>query len=101
MNRDVVIVGGARTPFCEWQGGKRGDGAPGGLLKDISSEELGAIAIRGALEKTGTSPDANTPSFAFPFTRDARTLSDIKQTRAHGVHSSSSPPGTHEFNSTE
>ncbi len=58
MNRDVVIVGGARTPFCEWQGGKRGDGAPGGLLKDISSEELGAIAIRGALEKTGTSPDA-------------------------------------------
>ena len=58
MNRDVVIVGGARTPFCEWQGGKRGDGAPGGLLKDVSSEELGAIAIRGALEKTGTSPDA-------------------------------------------
>ncbi|MFL2978513.1 MAG: acetyl-CoA C-acyltransferase [Candidatus Poseidoniales archaeon] len=58
MNRDVVIVGGARTPFCEWQGGKRGDGAPGGLLKDISSEELGAIAIRGALEKTGTSPSA-------------------------------------------
>lgn len=58
MNRDVVIVGGARTPFCEWQGGKRGDGAPGGLLKDVSSEELGAIAIRGALEKTGTSPSA-------------------------------------------
>ena len=19
---DVVIIGGARTPFCEWQGGK-------------------------------------------------------------------------------
>ena len=30
---EVVIVGGARTPFCEWQGGKRGDGQPGGLLK--------------------------------------------------------------------
>ncbi len=54
---DVVIVGGARTPFCEWQGGKRGDGGPGGLLKDISAEDLGAIAIKGALEKTGTSPD--------------------------------------------
>tara|TARA_B100000900_G_C20552524_1_gene705367 strand:+ start:272 stop:1495 length:1224 start_codon:yes stop_codon:yes gene_type:complete len=53
---DVVIVGGARTPFCEWQGGKRGDGLPGGLLKDISALKLGEIAIRGALEKTGTSP---------------------------------------------
>ena len=53
---DVVIIGGARTPFCEWQGGKRGDGLPGGLLKDISALKLGEIAIRGALEKTGTSP---------------------------------------------
>ena len=54
---DVVIVGGARTPFCEWQGGKRGDGQPGGLLKDVSALKLGEIAIRGALEKTGTSPE--------------------------------------------
>lgn len=54
---DVVIVGGARTPFCEWQGGKRGDGLPGGLLKDISALKLGEIAIRGALENTGTSPE--------------------------------------------
>ncbi len=54
---DVVIIGGARTPFCEWQGGKRGDGRPGGLLKDISALKLGEIAIRGALEKTGTSPE--------------------------------------------
>ena len=54
---DVVIIGGARTPFCEWQGGKRGDGLPGGLLKDISALKLGGIAIRGALEKTGTSPE--------------------------------------------
>ena len=58
MIEDVVIVGGARTPFCEWQGGKRGDGQPGGLLKDISAEDLGAIAIKGALEKTGTSPES-------------------------------------------
>ena len=54
---DIVIVGGARTPFCEWQGGKRGDGQPGGLLKDVSALKLGEIAIRGALEKTGTSPE--------------------------------------------
>lgn len=54
---DVVIVGGARTPFCEWQGGKRGDGKPGGLLKDVSALKLGQIAIKGALEKTNTSPD--------------------------------------------
>lgn len=51
---DVVIVGGARTPFCEWQGGKRGDGQPGGLLKDVSALKLGQIAIKGALEKTNT-----------------------------------------------
>ncbi|MBJ47123.1 MAG: acetyl-CoA C-acyltransferase [Euryarchaeota archaeon] len=57
MAEDVVIVGGARTPFCEWQGGKRGDGQPGGLLKDVSALKLGEIAIKGALEKTGTSPD--------------------------------------------
>ena len=56
MADDVVILGGARTPFCEWQGGKRGDGNPGGLLKDVSAIKLGEIAIRGALEKTGTNP---------------------------------------------
>lgn len=56
MAVDVVIVGGARTPFCEWQGGKRGDGQPGGLLKDVSALKLGEIAITAALEKTGTDP---------------------------------------------
>ena len=55
-NRDVVIVGGARTPFCEWVGGKRGDGKPGGALKSLRAEELGALAIKGALEKSGTDP---------------------------------------------
>ena len=52
-----MIVGGARTPFCEWQGGKRGDGQPGGLLKDYSALKLGEIAIKGALEKTNTSAE--------------------------------------------
>ena len=53
---DVVIVGGARTPFCEWVGGKRGDGKTGGLLKSLSAQDLGGIAIKGALERTGTDP---------------------------------------------
>ena len=56
MAEDVVIVGGARTPFCEWVGGKRGDGKTGGLLKTLSAQELGGIAIKGALESTGTDP---------------------------------------------
>ena len=58
MSEDVVIIGGARTPFCEWQGGKRGDGQPGGLLKDVSALKLGEIAIKGALEKTATSAES-------------------------------------------
>ena len=57
MSDDVVIIGGARTPFCEWVGGKRGDGKPGGLLKGYSALKLGEIAIKGALEKTNTSPE--------------------------------------------
>ena len=58
MSEDVVIIGGARTPFREWQGGKRGDGQPGGLLKDVSALKLGEIAIKGALDKTGTSAES-------------------------------------------
>ena len=57
-NEEVVIIGGARTPFCEWLGGKRGDGEAGGRLASVTTEELGSIAIKGALEKTGTSPEA-------------------------------------------
>lgn len=58
MVEDVVIIGGARTPFCEWLGGKRGDGGAGGLLAKVSAEDLGAAAIRGALDKTGTDPSS-------------------------------------------
>lgn len=43
MNREVVIVDGARTPF----------GRMAGDLKDIVSSKLGSIAIRGLVEKTG------------------------------------------------
>jgi acetyl-CoA acetyltransferase family protein len=53
----VVILGGARTPMAEWVGGKRGDGEPGGRLKDLSALDLGAAAIRGALATTGVAAD--------------------------------------------
>ena len=56
MTEGAVVVGGARTPFCEWLGGKRGDGGPGGRLASVSAEQLGTVAIKGALEKTGTDP---------------------------------------------
>lgn len=40
---DVVILGGARTPF----------GTFGGTLKDFSAIDLGVIAAKGALERSG------------------------------------------------
>jgi acetyl-CoA C-acetyltransferase len=42
-----VIVAGARTPIGRLSGG----------LKSLSAADLGAIAIKGALEKSGVSPD--------------------------------------------
>src|SRR3974390_2979263 len=47
MATDVFILGGARTPMAEYAG----------KLKDISALELGAIASRAALERTGVRPD--------------------------------------------
>ena len=44
---DVFIVGGARTPMAEYVG----------ALKDVSAIELGAIASRGAFQKTGVKPE--------------------------------------------
>ena len=43
---DAVIVSGARTPV----------GRFGGAFKDVSTSELGAIAIRAALQRAGISP---------------------------------------------
>src|SRR5919106_1065851 len=45
--KDVFILGGARTPMTEYVG----------PLKDFSAIELGAIASRGAFERTGVKPD--------------------------------------------
>ena len=44
---DVLILGGARTPMTEYVG----------ALKDVSAIELGAIASRGAFQKTGVKPE--------------------------------------------
>ena len=48
MTRDIFILGGARTPMAEYAG----------KLKDIPALELGAIAARAAMERTGIKPDA-------------------------------------------
>ncbi len=45
--RDLVLVGGARTPMAEYNG----------ALASMSALELGAAAARATLERTGTSPD--------------------------------------------
>jgi acetyl-CoA acetyltransferase family protein len=48
MNKDIYILGGARTPMAEYTG----------KLKDFSAIDLGAIAARAAMERTGVKPDA-------------------------------------------
>jgi len=47
MKPEVFIVGGARTPMTDYVG----------ALKDVSALELGAIAARGAFERTGVKPE--------------------------------------------
>jgi len=46
--REVFIVGGARTPMTEYVG----------ALKDVSALDLGAIAARGALQKSRVAAEA-------------------------------------------
>jgi acetyl-CoA C-acetyltransferase len=46
--QEVYIISAVRTPM----------GSFGGSLKDISATRLGAIAIKGAVEKAGISPDS-------------------------------------------
>ncbi|HJR57763.1 MAG TPA: acetyl-CoA C-acetyltransferase [Vicinamibacterales bacterium] len=48
MGKEIYILGGARTPMAEYAG----------KLKDVSALELGAIAARTALERTGVKPEA-------------------------------------------
>jgi acetyl-CoA acyltransferase 2 len=44
---DIVLVAGVRTPF----------GAFCGTLKDLSANDLGVVAAKGALERSGFAPD--------------------------------------------
>jgi acetyl-CoA acetyltransferase family protein len=57
MEKEVVVVNGARTPMTEWEGGKRGDGKPGGALKDFSAIDLGVIAAKEALNRSKVKPE--------------------------------------------
>lgn len=45
MKKEVYIISAVRTPMGSW----------GGALKDFSATKLGAIAIKGALERAGVS----------------------------------------------
>ena len=47
MSKAVFILGGARTPMAQHVG----------ALKDLSAIELGAIASKGAFDRTGTKPE--------------------------------------------
>ncbi len=47
MSKDVFIVGGARTPMTEYAG----------ALRDVSAIELGVMAARAAMERTGVAAD--------------------------------------------
>src|SRR5882672_731422 len=51
MAKSVVILEGARTPFSTWSRGTRGDGQKGGALAALDPFDLGAAALKGALEK--------------------------------------------------
>lgn len=46
-SNEVLIIGGARTPVTDYAG----------ALKDVSALELGAVAARGAFQKTGVRPE--------------------------------------------
>ncbi len=52
----VLILEGARTPFATWSSGTRGDGQRGGTLRVLDPFDLGAMALKGALEKAGLAP---------------------------------------------
>ncbi len=47
MAKSVVILGGARTPMAEYCG----------QFKEMSATDLGTIAAKAALERTGTAPE--------------------------------------------
>lgn len=52
MSKELVIVGGARTAMAEFVG------TPGyGLFQSVGANDLGAHAVKAALERSGVQPD--------------------------------------------
>ncbi|MEK7288056.1 MAG: thiolase family protein, partial [Elusimicrobiota bacterium] len=56
--KEVFILGGARTPFAVWAKSKQDDGRPCGALKTFDPFDLGAAALRAALERSGLSGES-------------------------------------------
>ena len=54
----TVLLSGARTPFCAWSRGRRGDGGRGGALAALDPFALGGAALAGALARSGLSAEA-------------------------------------------
>jgi acetyl-CoA acyltransferase 2 len=57
MAKAVYIVNGARTPMCEYEGSKTGDGRPGGALGRVSAVDLAALASVEAMKRSNVAPD--------------------------------------------
>ncbi|HET9234352.1 MAG TPA: acetyl-CoA C-acyltransferase, partial [Candidatus Eisenbacteria bacterium] len=57
MTKDVFIIQGARTPMCEYEGSKTGDGKPGGALGRVSAIDLAVVAGKEALKRSEITPD--------------------------------------------
>ena len=53
---ETLIMAGARTPFAAWSFGLNGRGAPGGALKEMDPQDLGAAALKGALNRAALTP---------------------------------------------
>lgn len=51
--QEVFIVAGARTPFATWAKGNKGNGEPGGVLKDYDPMSLAAAALKEAINRAG------------------------------------------------
>ncbi|NNF06035.1 MAG: thiolase family protein [Candidatus Eisenbacteria bacterium] len=57
VQQPVFILDGARTPMCEYEGSRTGDGRPGGAFGRTSALELGGVAAAEALKRSGVAPD--------------------------------------------
>jgi acetyl-CoA C-acetyltransferase len=54
---EVLILDGARTPFTLWPKAEKPDGSKGGLLSALDHFDLGAAALKGALDRSALKPE--------------------------------------------